>query len=67
MLVMGQSVQERSPQARAGQWRGSEEEFEKRKLRWQKAGFEHQGQLHLLTSGASVGKLRLKGPPRSVG
>lgn len=59
MLVMGQSVQERSPQARAGQWR-SEEEFEKRKLRWQKAGFEHQEQLHLLTSGAAVGKLRLK-------
>lgn len=53
-------MRERSPQARAGQWRGSEEEFGKRKLRQQKAGSEHQEQLHLLTSGEAVGWLRIK-------
>lgn len=53
-------MQERSPQARADQWRGSEEEFRKRKPRQQKAGSEHQGQLHLVTSGEAMEELRIK-------
>lgn len=53
-------MRERSPQARAGQWRGSEEEFGKRKLRQQKAVSGHQGQLHLVTSGEAMEALRIK-------
>lgn len=59
-MARGGSVRERSPQARAGQWRGSEEEFGKRKLRQQKAVSGHQGQLHLVTSGEAMEALRIK-------